>query len=113
MLYLIHENFQGEPLGIWNETGGSYYLPNNAALQQSGNVVVQGRNPQVPWVSWVGEREQAVNHNSWWESYQTVAPMQQALSDFRDQYFSQQNAEGAEGDSGPFKVTVTGSTEDS
>lgn len=64
-VYLIHKDFSGVPIGVWNESGKSYY-PRPHALQKSASNLLSNRVGE-PWKEYVERIASRVSHRDWWE----------------------------------------------
>lgn len=92
---LIHKNYDGEPMGVWNEKGQSVYVPGQDTFKKKGQRRMDSRGWSIPWADFVERAAETVNHHSWWDRMTTSASLDAALEVARNKYFSSQNEEVA------------------
>lgn len=62
-LYLVHMTLNGDPIGVHNYLGESYYEPTMAHLARKF-----GEGPEDTWPDFVEEKTRSFNHRSHWGS---------------------------------------------
>lgn len=88
MLLLVHKTLDGEPIGVWNDEGGSYYAPGKEDQQAGGQATLDQRGYAVPWSVFVNRKANAVTYEDWWEALDTDRTLQEALDSRREVFFS-------------------------
>lgn len=89
-LLLVHRTLDGEPVGIWSESGESYYAPGFEDRQADGEAVVDAKGENVPWSTFVERKAASFNFQEVWGGYTSSKPLAAALEAVRDQYFTNQ-----------------------
>lgn len=88
-LLLVDRTFDGEPIGIWNDSGDSYYVPGHDNEQGRAKATIGSYD--LPWSALTERLEDSMNHRSWWQAYDTPDELEPALSQLRTEYFAQQS----------------------
>jgi len=88
MLYLIHKNGDGEPVGIWNQKSENIYRDD--ALKARGEFIVNSRAPHTSWASHLDKISRYANPLSWWEGVESNRSMQSVLNDAYRDYVSEE-----------------------
>lgn len=70
MIYLVHQDFGGSPIGIWNESEESYY-PELNALQKSAQVIFESRYDGESWEDFSDRISDRISHRDWWETHES------------------------------------------
>lgn len=89
-LYLVEKTFDGEPIGVWNDSGESSYTPGAEAAQQMAEGIVKASS--LPWSVWVAQLADKIGHRRWWGELDSSADLAGALEEARQNYFSQENS---------------------
>lgn len=66
-LYLLHKTLNGEPIGIFSETGEDFYFPDYEDKEKAGRASVP-RTFTKPWNVFVEEKTRSFNHRFLWGS---------------------------------------------
>lgn len=66
--YLVHLDFAGSPIGIWNDAEESYY-PQANALQRSAETLMASRIDGESWEDFSDRLSSRVSHRDWWEVF--------------------------------------------
>lgn len=85
---LIHKTMDGEPIGILNDAGESYYAPGFASDEATGKWVVKSKGWAVPWSVFIRRRADTTNFTDWWAVLDTSEALPVALEHARDTYFA-------------------------
>lgn len=93
MLYLVEATFDGEPIGIWNDRMESYYIPGQESAQGTASGIVNSKGTSLPWSVWVEQLSDKIGHRRWWLAVDSAKSMVETLSDQRQKYFSDQDAQ--------------------
>lgn len=91
-ILLIHKAMDGEPLGIWNEDGESYYTPGYEEAEDDGRDTIETKGWAIPWYAFAERVSRGVNFQEWWSTVVTDDPLEDALEQARITYFSHQSA---------------------
>lgn len=70
MIYLLHKDFNGNPIGVWNEARESYY-PKPNPLQTSAQSLVSNNFDGESWEDFTDRLSDRVSHRDWWETYES------------------------------------------
>lgn len=70
MLYLVHSNFEGTPIGVWNEEEENYY-PEDNPLKKSATTLIESRIEGESWEEFADRLSDRVSHRDWWETYES------------------------------------------
>lgn len=70
MLYLLHSDFQGNPIGLWNENGENYYFEDNT-LKKSAQGLMDSRFDGESWEEFADRLSDRVSHRDWWETHES------------------------------------------
>lgn len=70
MLNLVHLDFQGTPIGIWNENGESFY-PEDNSLKVSAQGLMQNRFEDEPWEEFADRICDRISHRDWWDTHES------------------------------------------
>lgn len=92
-LLLVHRRYSGEPVGVWDEAGQSYYMPGEDYMQEEGAASVHARGSFLPWDAFVEKQAGTVNFQEWWSALVTDRPLDQALEDARTAFFTATSAD--------------------
>lgn len=68
MIYLVHKDFQGNPIGVWNEAEDSYY-PEEHDLKKSANALIGTRFEGESWEEFSDRLSDRISHRDWWETH--------------------------------------------
>lgn len=84
-LYLIHQNRDGDPLGVFSENT-HYYFPSTQSHEDYGVSVVNSRGSDTPWLDWVEQlASKSPSPKARWDTYDhPPASLYQVLIDCRD-----------------------------
>lgn len=77
MLYLVHSDFQGNPIGLWNEAGESFY-PEENSLQKSATTIIDSQIDGESWEDFADRLGSRISHRDWWSTHESD---QESLSD--------------------------------
>lgn len=81
MLYLIHSDGQGNPVGAWNQNGENFYRPEAGFLRDRGQVIVPKKHPERSWEDWTKSLSTSFNpHNHFHVEDQPEAPLNDVLN---------------------------------
>lgn len=80
MLYLVHENNGGEPVGVWNEAGDSQYKPDANYFRTRGRRAMENRPEHGDWAKYAAGLATSFNPNDSWQTHDLPeAPLQDVL----------------------------------
>lgn len=68
MLYLIHEDSSGDPVGIWNQKLEHFYKPDAKYFQVRGEAMVPKKPDHLSWNDWAAKLVYSFNPHSNWYS---------------------------------------------
>lgn len=68
MKYLVHKDFSGTPIGIWNEEAESFY-PRENNLKKSADSLMDTRFEGEPWDDFADRLSSRISHRDWWETH--------------------------------------------
>lgn len=81
MLYLIHNDGQGNPVGAWNQNGENFYRPEAGYLKDRGHVIVPQKHPERSWADFTEALSTSFNpHNNFHVEDQPEAPLNEVLN---------------------------------
>lgn len=83
-LFLIHCKPNGEPVGIWDDTGAHVYA--DPTYETRGQLTFDSRGSKNPWSSFVDGLTRGTPHASFWQSDDTPLDANQALDEARSQF---------------------------
>lgn len=91
-LLLVDRTFEGEPIGIWTDSGESYYVPGKDDEKARAQRIIAGYGG-LPWSAATEHLADSMNHRQWWQAFDTPLDLEAALSQLRDEYFAEQSAQ--------------------
>lgn len=91
-LLLVHRRMDGKPLGIFDDAGDSFYLPDvpEADIAQ-GKASIEDKAPNLPWSVFVDRRTSGFNHRYLWDAIESSRSLQETLHDLRIQHNTDEN----------------------
>jgi len=70
MIYLVHSDFEGRPIGLWNEAEENYY-PEENPLKKSAQTLIETRIEGESWEEFADRISDRVSHRDWWETHES------------------------------------------
>lgn len=67
--YLLHQSLDGTPVGVFDRTGGSFYLPQDQQHAAYGRLVVGDRPRTIGWDEWAQRLQEKTPGMAKWSIY--------------------------------------------
>lgn len=87
-LYLVHRNFNGEPLGVWDKMGRSVYR--REEFKSGASKLLETKSVDVPWAAFVDKVERYTNYKEWWSGVESNRTLKSVLDDAYNEYISEE-----------------------
>lgn len=94
-LYLVHKHLNGEPVGIWDDRGNSFYQVNDNHEEALGRATVKAKGVTLPWSQFVDRMSGTMNMREAWGQIDTPLDLGMALAQVRADYQARQSAKVA------------------